>query len=135
MKYVIEFSLAPPASLTISSLPPPTRRSIRLASGRPEEGLTVHAFVGSLNGVSIYSLVETADPAVVLSFVSKFTPWSDIEVVPVVDVAEGITTINESQGVGPLCVERLSHSPSSDEVGSQMAVPHRWRGLSEASAA
>jgi hypothetical protein len=33
---------------------------------------------------------------VVQSFVSKFTCWNDIEVVPVVDVAEAVTTATES---------------------------------------
>jgi Protein of unknown function (DUF3303) len=62
---------------------------------QPEEGLTIHAFLGNLaNGG--YVLVEAAEPGVVQSFVTKFTSWNDIEVVPVVDVAEAVTTATES---------------------------------------
>ena len=53
----------------------------------PEDGLVVHAFVGNLNNGG-YVLVEAADPGVVSSFVSKFTAWNDVEVVPVMDIAE-----------------------------------------------
>jgi hypothetical protein len=62
---------------------------------KPEEGLTVHAFVSNLaNGG--YVLVEAAEPGVVQSFVSKFTYWNEIKVVPVVDVAEAVTIGAES---------------------------------------
>ena len=62
---------------------------------KPEEGLTIHAFLGNLaNGG--YVLVEAAEPGVVQSFVSKFIYWNDVEVVPVVDVAEAVTTAAES---------------------------------------
>jgi hypothetical protein len=63
---------------------------------KPEEGLTVHAFVGNLAGTGGYVLVEAAEPSVIQSFVSKFTFWNDIEVVPVVDVAEAVTTAAQS---------------------------------------
>ena len=62
---------------------------------KPEEGLTVHAFLGKLDNGG-YVLVEAAEPSVVQSFVSKFTHWNDIEVVPVVDVAEAVTAATES---------------------------------------
>jgi hypothetical protein len=43
-----------------------------------------------------YVLVEAAEPGVVLSFVSKFIYGNDVEVVPVVDVAEAVTSGAES---------------------------------------
>jgi len=62
---------------------------------KPEEGLTIHAFLANLaNGG--YVLVEAAEPSVVQSFVSKFIYWNDVEVIPVVDVAEAVTTATES---------------------------------------
>jgi hypothetical protein len=66
------------------------------ARWKPEEGLTVHAFVGDLAANGGYVLVEAAEPGPVQSFVSKFTYWNDVEVVPVVDVAEAVTTATES---------------------------------------
>ena len=62
---------------------------------KPEEGLTVHAFVSHLNNGG-YVLVEAADPSVVSSFVSKFFYWNDVEVVPVVDVTEAVAIGAES---------------------------------------
>ncbi len=62
---------------------------------QPEEGLTVHAFVSSLNNGG-YVLVEAADPGPVHSFVSKFFYWNDVEVVPVVDIADSVTVGNAS---------------------------------------
>jgi hypothetical protein len=53
----------------------------------PDDGLEIHAFVGNLSNGG-YVLVEAADPGVVSSFVSKFTAWNDVEVVPVIDIAE-----------------------------------------------
>lgn len=54
---------------------------------KPDEGLTVHAFVSTLSH-SGYVLVEANDPKVVASFTTKFTFWNDIKVVPVADIAE-----------------------------------------------
>jgi hypothetical protein len=54
---------------------------------KPEDGLTVHAFVSNLAADGGYVLVE-ADPKVIVSFVSKYNYWNDINVVPVIDVGE-----------------------------------------------
>jgi Protein of unknown function (DUF3303) len=63
---------------------------------KPEDGLTIQAFVGNLAANGGYVLVEAVEPGVVQSFASKFSYWNDIEVVPVVDVAETVTTATES---------------------------------------
>ena len=57
---------------------------------RPEDGLTVHAFVSNLAGNGGYILVETSDPKVVVTFVLKYTFWNDANVVPVVDIGESV---------------------------------------------
>jgi len=66
-----------------------------LASGAPEDGLTVHAFVSNLNNGG-YVLVEAADADVVYSFVSKFFYWNDVTVVPVVEVGDTVRIGTES---------------------------------------
>lgn len=43
-----------------------------------------------------YVLVEADDPKVVASFVSKFIYWNDVDVVPVVDVADIVSISLES---------------------------------------
>jgi len=63
---------------------------------QPEKGLTVVAFVSTLNSDSGYVLVEADDPKVIASFVSKFVYWNDVNVVPVVDVAEIVAINTES---------------------------------------
>src|ERR1700755_2199907 len=57
---------------------------------KPETGLTVHAFLSNFNSGG-YVLVEADDAKVVYSFVSKFFYWNDVNVVPVIDVADGVT--------------------------------------------
>ena len=68
---------------------------------KPEEGLTVHAFVANLNNGG-YVFVEADDPKVVSSFVSKFFYWNDVNVVPVIDVADSVTlgTASAPRGLG-----------------------------------
>ena len=57
---------------------------------KPEDGLTVHAFVSNLAGNGGYVLVEASDPKVIVTFVSKYNFWNDVNVVPVVDVGEAV---------------------------------------------
>jgi hypothetical protein len=40
--------------------------------------------------MSGYVLVETADPKLVTSFVSKYNYWNDINVVPVIGISESV---------------------------------------------
>jgi Protein of unknown function (DUF3303) len=58
---------------------------------KPEEGLNILAFVSNLADTGGYVLVESADPKVVFSFVSKFNSWCACDVVPVIDVGEAVT--------------------------------------------
>ena len=57
---------------------------------KPEDGLTVQAFVSNLAGNGGYVLVEANDPKVIVAFVSKYTFWNDANVVPVVDIGESV---------------------------------------------
>ena len=52
----------------------------------------------NLSGNSGYVLVEANDPKVVYSFVSKFTFWNDIDVVPVIDIGEAVPITQSSVG-------------------------------------
>jgi hypothetical protein len=58
---------------------------------KPEEGLSIQAFVSKVSGTGGYVLVEAGDPKVVSSFVSKFNYWHDIDVVPVIDIGEAVS--------------------------------------------
>jgi Protein of unknown function (DUF3303) len=63
---------------------------------KPEEGLSIQAFVENLSGNAGYVLVEANDPKVVYSFVSKFSFWNDIDVVPVIDIGEAVPLTQSS---------------------------------------
>jgi Protein of unknown function (DUF3303) len=89
MQYVIEYQIRTAGLTHDQNLD--NQDALLKAFGKwtPEEGLTVNAFLSNLNNGG-YVLVEADDPNVVYSFVSKFVYWNDINVVPVVDVADGV---------------------------------------------
>jgi hypothetical protein len=57
---------------------------------KPEDGLTVQAFLSNLAGNGGYVVVEASDPKVIVAFVSKYNYWNDVNVVPVLDVGETV---------------------------------------------
>jgi Protein of unknown function (DUF3303) len=57
---------------------------------KPEDGLSVQAFLSNLMGDGGYVLAEASDPRVIVAFVSKYNFWNDINVVPVIDVGESV---------------------------------------------
>ncbi len=95
MKYMIEYTIRHAGLSHDQNLA--NQEALLKAFGKwtPEEGLTIHAFVGNLHDGG-YVLVEAADPGVVGSFVAKFTAWNDVEVVPVIDIAEVVGYVTES---------------------------------------
>jgi hypothetical protein len=62
----------------------------------PPEGETFHQFLTRLDGNGGYAVVETDDPLEVLEGPSKFGPYFEFDVVPVVDIMEGIPVANEA---------------------------------------
>jgi Protein of unknown function (DUF3303) len=95
MKYMIEYDIRR-EGLTHDQLKE-NQDSLLKAFGKwsPETGLTIDAFLSNLN-YGGYVLVQADDPRVVYSFVSKFVYWNDVNVVPVVDVGDGVTISTES---------------------------------------
>lgn len=57
---------------------------------KPDDGLKILSFVSKLDGKSGFILMETDDPKLVASFASKFLPWSDSEIHPVIEVGEAV---------------------------------------------
>ena len=95
MKYMIEYNVRTTGLTHDQNFA--NRRALLNAFGQwaPEDGLTVHAFVGDMNDGG-YVLVEADDGNAVASFVSKFWFWNDVNVVPVMDVADIVTIGEES---------------------------------------
>ena len=89
MKYMVEFAVRTAGLSHDQNLANQEALLKAFGSWTPEEGLTIHAFVGNFNNGG-YVLVEADDPSVVASFVSKFFAWNEIDVVPVVDITETV---------------------------------------------
>jgi hypothetical protein len=96
MKYMIEYSIRTADLSHDQNLNNQEALLKAFGTWEPEEGLTIHAFVANLNNGG-YVLVEADDANVVLSFVSKYFAWNDVDVVvPVVDVAESVAVTSAS---------------------------------------
>jgi len=90
MKYMIEYTIRQAGLSNDQNFGSSEALLNAFGKWKPEDGLTVHAFVSNLSGNGGYVLVETSDPKVIVSFVSKYTFWNDANVVPVVDVGEAV---------------------------------------------
>ena len=88
MKYMIEYTIRAAGLTHAENFAGAEALLTAFGKWKPEDGLTVHAFVSNLAGNGGYVLVESSDPKVIVSFVSKYNFWNDVNVVPVVDVGE-----------------------------------------------
>jgi hypothetical protein len=88
MKYMIEWTVRTVGLTHDQNFASVETLQTTFAKWKPEKGLTVLAFVGTLAGNSGYVLVEASDPEVVASFVTKFGYWNDIDVVPVINIGD-----------------------------------------------
>jgi Protein of unknown function (DUF3303) len=88
LKYMIEYKIRSGGITLDESFAGSEALITAFSKWKPEDGLTVHAFVSDLAAVAGYVLVEADDPKVIVSFVSKYNFWNDVKVVPVVDVGE-----------------------------------------------
>ena len=90
MRYMIEWAIRTAGLTHEQNLANLEALQNAFGKWKPEEGLTVHAFLATVHGHSGYVLVEASDPKVVTSFVTKFGYWNDINVVPMIDVGEAV---------------------------------------------
>lgn len=90
MKYVLEYKIRAAGLTHDQNFSGSEGLLNAFGKWKPEDGLTVHAFVSNLAGNGGYVLVEASDPKVIVAFVSKYNFWNDVNVVPVVDVGESV---------------------------------------------
>lgn len=65
------------------------RRALQLFSKwQPPAGTTFHQFVGRVDAGGGYAIVETDDPAELLNGTTKFAPFNEFQIHPVVDIAQ-----------------------------------------------
>jgi hypothetical protein len=62
----------------------------------PPADATFHQFLTRLDGEGGYAVVESDNPASVLEGPSKFGPWFEFSVTPVMDIMEGVPIFNDS---------------------------------------
>ncbi len=93
MKYMIEYKIRSAGLTNDQNFAGSEALLNAFGKWKPEEGLTVHAFVSNLAGSGGYVLVETSDPKVIVAFVSKYNFWNDVNVVPLVDVGESVPVV------------------------------------------
>lgn len=98
MKYMIEYTIRSAGLTNDQNFANSEALLNAFGKWKPEDGLTVHAFVSNLGGNAGYVLVEAGDPKVIVSFVSKYNFWNDVNVVPVVDVGDAVPIILTSLG-------------------------------------
>jgi hypothetical protein len=96
VKYMIEYTIRSAGLTYDQNLTGAEAILTAFGKWKPEEGLSIQAFVENLSGNAGYVLVEANDPKVVYSFVSKFSFWNDTDVVPVIDIGEAVTLTQSS---------------------------------------
>ena len=89
MKYMLEYKLRHGADHN-QNMEHSEALTLAFSKWKPENGLTVHAFVAALGGGKGYALVEADDPQIVSSLIAKFAYWNDMEAIPVIDIGEAV---------------------------------------------
>lgn len=92
MKYVVSWRVRPSADNEAAA-----KRSLQVfTQWSPPEGDVFHQFLQRLDGTGGYAVVETDNPLNVLDSAAKFGSWFEFDVVPVVDIMEGMPVLNQA---------------------------------------
>jgi hypothetical protein len=62
----------------------------------PPTGLVFHQFLNRADGRGGFAVVETDSPTDLLDAPSKFGPWLEFDIVPVVDIADGVAVLADA---------------------------------------
>lgn len=92
MKYMLEYTVRTTGLSFDQNFSGSQALLTAFSKWKPEEekGLSILAFVANLAGRGGYILVETNDPKIITTFVSKYNFWNDVNVVPVLDIGESV---------------------------------------------
>ena len=94
-KYVVSWRPRPGGSVAENEAA--EERTLELFSKwSPPADATFHQFVSRLDGNGGFAVVETDNPLSVLEGPAKFGVAFDFDVVPVIDIMEGIPVANEA---------------------------------------
>jgi len=94
MKYLVSWTFRPGGSPAESEVA--AKRALQVfGKWSPPADATFHAFLSRVDGAGGFALVESDNLRSVMEGPAKFGPWFDFQVVPVVDVAEGVQIATE----------------------------------------
>jgi Protein of unknown function (DUF3303) len=62
----------------------------------PPSDATFHQFLSRLDGTGGCAVVETDNPASVAEGPAKFGPYFEFEVIPMMDITDGVQIVNEA---------------------------------------
>jgi hypothetical protein len=91
MKYVLTWRNRPGGSAEENLAS--TRRSLEVFA-KWSPSTTIHQFVARVDGVGGFAVGETDDLAALARDCAVFTPFLDLEVYPVLDVAQGVEALS-----------------------------------------
>ena len=95
VKYLVSWRVRPGASAADNEAA--VKRSLDVfGKWSPPADITIHQFVLRLDGTGGYTVVETDNAASVAEGPAKFAPYFDFEIVPVMDVTEGVAVISDA---------------------------------------
>jgi hypothetical protein len=96
MKFMIEYQIRSAGLTYEQSIANGQALLTAFSKWKPEDGLKVHAFLGKVSASAGYVLVEAEDAKAVQSFVTKFSYWNDVTVVPVTDIGDSVAIAHAS---------------------------------------
>jgi hypothetical protein len=92
MKYVVSWTAR---SAAVSEAD--AKRSLSaFTNWTPASTATFHQFVQRVDGEGGFAIVETDDPANILSDTLKFAPWFKYECFPVIDIMDAVSAFQEA---------------------------------------
>jgi hypothetical protein len=95
MKFVISLTFRPAGSAAENEAA--ARRLLDVYSKwTPPAGMTIHQLVSRADGSGGFAVVETDNSADLIGTTSKFAPFADYVICPVVDIADGVRASQEA---------------------------------------
>ena len=95
MKYLVSMTFRLNGSATENEAA--ARRILDLYSKwTPPDGTTFHQFVGRVDGGGTFAVIETDNPADLAATTSKFGPYVEYEVHPVLDIVDSVRVAQEA---------------------------------------
>jgi hypothetical protein len=94
MKYVFVSTTRPGGSAKENEEAVP-RVLEMLAKWTPPASMTIHQFVTRVDGGGGFGVVETDNPADLLEATSKFGPYFEYQIFPVLDMADAVPTFQQ----------------------------------------